>query len=150
MATDFEDEDQGSGRSLRERLEAEIARNKKLSASLAQRVSQQFRFVTADDLAGVDVDELEKMANEIERRKSEERSQILRSALEDQGLPADQLDEAVKRLVGSESADAGEPALDAATARVASLGKLQGTTPASKPAEGLWGAAKIRAAVGSK
>lgn len=149
MASDF-DEDQESGRSLRERLEAEIARNKKLAASLAQRVSQQFKFVSADELAGVEVDEMEKTAAEIERRKTEERTSILRSALEDQGLPADQLDEAVKRLVGSESATTVEPVTDAATARVASLGKLQGTTPASKPAEGLWGAAKIRAAVGSK
>lgn len=149
MATDF-DEDQESGRSLRERLEAEIARNRRLEATLAQRVAQQFKFVSAEDLSGVDVEELESKATEIEQRKAEERNQLLRSALEDKGLSADQLDEAVKRLVdGEQKSSSAEPVTDAATARVASLGKLQGTTPTTNPGDGLWGASKIRAAVGA-
>lgn len=148
MTAEDLDDDQESGRSLRDRLEAEIARNKEIATRLAKRVAQDFPHVSAEDLAGVSPDELETKAAELNQLKKQEREEILRSTLEERGLSGEQLDVAVQKLVsGEDSVVTAEPSMDASTARVASLGKLQGTVP--KPStEGLWGASKIRAAVG--
>jgi hypothetical protein len=147
VTTENLDDDQESGRSLRDRLEAEIARNKEIATRLAQRVAQDFPHVSAEDLAGVSPDELETKAAELNQLKKQEREDILRSTLEERGLSGEQLDVAVQKLVsGDGSAVEAESSVDASTARVASLGKLQGTVP-SASTDGLWGASKIRAAV---
>jgi hypothetical protein len=131
-----------SGSKLREKLEAEIAKNRVLHEKLTERIVREHKFVSVEDLKGVSYDQLEAHAAEVEKAKTEQRSTILRETLVEKGIPEDQLDAALERLVGSEKATP-----PPATTRVASLGGLQGTAPQKVPQEGLFGASRIRAAV---
>lgn len=149
MDTDLDESGTESGSKLRERLEAEIAKSRQLHDKLVERVVKEHRYISPEDLKGVSFDQLEAHAAEVEKTKAAQREQILKDTLVEKGVPEDQLDAALERLLGTSGpTPSEEPA--PATNRVASLGRLQGTAPTQKPGDGLWGADKIRAAVGSK
>jgi hypothetical protein len=137
---------QESGGSLREKLEAALATNATLATQVASYQAKDlisakgYKHVTAEELQGVKLDEIEAKAAEIEQTKVAQREAVLREVLGDKVDKAD-LDAMVKSLVGDQGNDGAE-ALD----RIRAIGK-QAAVPVSKPEDAtLFGPSKIRAA----
>lgn len=145
------DDDQESGSKLRDKLEAEIARSRELTSQLvgykAREVieAKQWQHVTAEDLKGVGLEELEAKGAELEASKAALKESVLKEVLSKQGITGEDLDAAIGQLVGKVS-----PADDttAALARMRAAQSAAGTAPGKLDTPGVFGASRIRAALG--
>jgi hypothetical protein len=140
-----------SGTALRDRLEAEIARNKALTAQLATASVVGLKHVVAEDLEGVDPTQMAAKAAELEQSRIDQGNALLAAALEARGLSGADLDTAVKALAGAGATPAPAPVQDQGVAgRVASLGQLGGTPVTNRQAEGLTGMDKVEAFIATQ
>lgn len=142
MSVQFEDE-QESGSSLRQKLEAALAENKALKAKQAELVAKDvirdkgLSLVKPEDLADVAPEEIEAKAAELQKAKEAEMRSTIRTVLAQKGVAEDDLDEAVDDFLsgGSETDEfedvneairiAGEPAPKIDPGKLDSFGKLQ-------------------------
>lgn len=126
---EFDDESGNeSGGQLRSKLEASLAAQRDMAKELrgfkatALIAEKGFRYVTAEDLADVDLAELGKSAAAIEDRKGKERETVLRQVFTDQGVAEDQLDNAVAQFLAPKQESRAEQ-----STRIADLGRVHGT-----------------------
>jgi hypothetical protein len=146
----FEDGNE-SGGSLREKLEATIKERNALASELVGFKAQgliaekQWQHVTVEDLKGVKLTELETKGAELEAAKAALKESVLKEVLSKQGIDGEQLDEAIAQLVGKVA-----PADDTAAtlARMRATAGIQGSAPGKIEQPGLFGASRIRAALG--
>lgn len=130
-----EDEDgqegQADGGKLRRKLEKALEDNRKLAERVRTHEVKQvltekgFDLVTPDDLSGVDLDEIEAKAAEIQERNQKLQGDLLRKALQAKGFEGEDLDEMVESIAGAKTA---EQADEDATKRAQSLGRVDSTT----------------------
>ena len=142
MDTEVEETEE-SGAAWRAKHEAAIAEARALREALAE----TFKYVKADDLAGVAPAEVKTKAAEIEAARKAERELIAREVLAERGLPVDDLDTVFQTLTQQPAAET----VDSAAARIASLGSLPGTVPNPKaiPADA-FGEDRIRAVLNAE
>lgn len=146
------DDDQESGSKLRDKLEAEIARSRDLTTQLvgykAREVieGKQWQHVTVEDLKGVGLDELETKGAELEASKAALKESVLKEVLSKQGITGDDLDAAIGQLVGKVASPADDTS--AALARMRAAQSAVGTAPGKLETQGVFGASRIRAALG--
>lgn len=101
-----EEHEEESGSSLRSRLEATLAVNRKLEdrvrASEAKAVIAEkgLSLVKPEDLEGVDLDKLEERATQIHNERHTQQSELLRKALESRGFEGDQVEDMVREALG--------------------------------------------------
>lgn len=99
------------GRGLRKILEAALAENRKAyeeNASLkAQRAVEVngLSLVKPEDLAGVDVDDIEARALELQQEREAQRVDVVRTLFADRGLEGSELDKAVADFMEAGSGD---------------------------------------------
>jgi hypothetical protein len=158
-STEFDDDEMsgdeggaGSGSKLRQKLEEALSTNRKLAEEVssfrAREVisSKGFKHVSAQDLAGVPLDQLEAKAAEIEQDKLAQREAVLREVLSEKGMPEQELEKAVKALVGDAPGDQTTSALG----RMSQLAKSGGSVPPPVAQEGLFGPSRLRAALAAE
>ncbi|HKZ20288.1 MAG TPA: hypothetical protein VJQ57_09275 [Acidimicrobiia bacterium] len=137
-------ESEESGGQLRKKLEAQIAKNKELTAELRKFAAKDlisakgFKHVKPDDLVGVKPDDLEEKAAEIEEAKVKEQETILRNALVDRGIPEDEIEQRLADLTGDTNAQARQ-----AAARVTELSRTPGTPVSRGEQQGVFGADRL-------
>lgn len=141
-----------SGSKLRELLKAAKRserewKTKALAAETKDLIqSKGFKYVKPEDLSGVEADELEAKAAEIEGKRAEERKALLAEVLGDTGLEGAQLDTAVASLLGDSGRERQE-----ALSRIRDVGRAQGApAPTLAETEGLYGESRLLAAFTSK
>ena len=151
MPVEFETESEETqetgttGKGLRGQLEAQLAANKALADKLRSyevlETVGKFDLVSADDLEGVEAEDLEQRATEIQTERTALRVQVAKDLLKAQGVDEADLDSKVTDLLaGSEDATQ-------AFARVRQTAEVAGNpTPAVNP-ESLHGIAAIAAGV---
>ena len=92
------------GKSLRKKLEAALAENATLKGSVVELKAQAlisekgYKLIKASDLKGVDLDDIEKKAADLEAERFEQGKDVLKASLEARGLTGDALEEAVTQL----------------------------------------------------
>lgn len=134
-----------SGGSLRKNLEKALSDNaslaKELSSYKASAVIAEkgYKFVTPEDLAGVDLANIAAKAEEVEKAKGTQAESLLSSALK--AKFGDDLD--VEAFLGTLAT--GKP--ESESTSLHKLGKIQGQVPGSNKFEGLHGRDLIKAAV---
>jgi CHAT domain-containing protein len=133
-------EGEESGSTLRTKLEEALANASKWESLAAAKVASTYKYVKPEDLHGVDPDEVDTKAKEVEAIRKADADRYLRQALVDRGVPEDQLDTAISALVET-------PKADDAAARLASLGQLNGTPPTRQAPPPRTPAEKIRAGI---
>lgn len=117
-----------SGSQLREKLESTLAVNKGLTAELAKRTADGFKFVKPEDLEGVSYDQMAAKAAELEAQRAADRQQVLRDSLAEAGLSGEDLEAALARLKaggGTPQTEQSKPA----PSPFALTGSLGGTPP---------------------
>lgn len=131
MAEDFDSEDEKeSGSSLRKKLEAALKeRDEAVQAAVSARaqvlISEKgYTHLTAEDLAGVSLSDLEAKADELEAQKAAADAAAIRRVLEAKGFKDSELEQAVKGLLGDEQDGT------ATQDRLREAARLQGTPPA--------------------
>jgi len=82
---------QETGGEFRQKFEAMQAENEALKTTVLAQVAGRFDHVSADDLAGVEVDQLEAKAQELFESRSAERQTILAEGLKATGFNDDQI-----------------------------------------------------------
>lgn len=150
MGTESFENDQESGGSLRKTLEETLKERNELASQLvgyrAQDliVSKQWQHVTAEDLKNVKLEELEAKGAELETSKAALKEAVLKEVLEAQGIAGDDLTAAIEALVGKTRGDD----TTAALARMRAATSAPGSAPGKPEQSGLFGASRIRAALG--
>lgn len=131
MAEDFDSEDEKeSGSSLRKKLEAALSeRDEALKVAIAAKAQvliteKGYKHLTAEDLAGVSLSDLEAKADELEAQKTAADAAAIRRVLEAKGFKDSELEQAVKGLLGNEQDGT------ATQDRLREAARLQGTPPA--------------------
>lgn len=142
MAEDFDSEDEKeSGSSLRKKLEAALKeRDEAVQAAVSAKaqvlISEKgYKHLTAEDLHGVSLSELEAKAEELETQKTAADAAAIRRVLEAKGFKDSELEEAVKGLLG----DGQQIDTNATQDRIRDAARLQGTPPAQIQDKGLSG-----------
>lgn len=120
-------EDQSSGSSLRDKLEAALATNKALHSQLATAVAGGFKFVKPEDLAEVDPTQFAAKAQEIEAARTTQAEEFARKLLADKFGPDVDLDSILPKAEAQPQPDSG------AADRLASLGQLGGVPVTTRP-----------------
>lgn len=145
MADDLDESESETGGSLRSKLEASVKANKQLADKLRTFEAKEliaakgYKYVTAEDAAGVELDELPTKLAEIEKQKLATRESVLRDVLKGQGHEdGERLDEAVKSLLNPQESHA------ETSTRLASLSRISGDFPGVHDSDGLEGRALIR------
>jgi hypothetical protein len=151
MAEDFDSEDEKeSGSSLRKKLEAALKeRDEALKVAIASKAQvligeKGYKHLTAEDLAGVSLSDLEAKADELEAQKAAADAAALRRVLEAKGFKDSELDQAMKGLLGD------EPDQNATQDRIRDAARLQGTPPPQIQDKGLMGRDLLYAAYAQK
>jgi hypothetical protein len=148
----FDDDGRESGSSLREKLStahSEIASLAKELVGYKAKdliVEKGWLHVKPEDLAGVKLGDLETKGAELESSKAALKESVLKEVLEQQGVAGDDLAQAVQALVGKVAS--GDESTEAA-ARLRAATQVPGRTPGKLEQEGLFGASRIRAALGA-
>lgn len=99
------------GKGLRQKLEAALQEGRRLqgvatSAEATRVIGEKgYDLVSADDLKGVALDEIEVKAAELQEQKSAARADVVKSILAGKGLAGDELDQAVEEFLGSPAPD---------------------------------------------
>lgn len=120
------DDDQ-SGSTLRDKLEAAIALNKSLASQLATTVAGGFKFVKPEDLAEVEPDQFTTKAQEIEEARKTQAEEYARQLLAERFGSEVDLDSLLPKAEAQPQPDSG------AADRLASLGQLGGVPPKNQP-----------------
>ncbi len=149
MSDEFDLDDENlSGSALRKKLEQAIEQNRDLRSKVASFEATEvigrlgLKNVTAADLVGVAPKDLEAKAQEVEAQKAAEKENILKAALVDRGLNADQIESALAALTDPKGL-----ALSEQIGRAADLVRAGGTPVPKTETEGLSGPALIMAGV---
>lgn len=82
---------QEKGGEFRQKFEAMQAENEALKSTVLAQVAGRFDHVSSDDLAGIEVDQLEAKAQEINETRSAERQAILAEGLKSSGFNDEQI-----------------------------------------------------------
>jgi len=107
------DIEKADGGTLRKKLEEALKENKTLSEENATfkagTVIEEhgFSLVKPEELAGVPVSQLEAKGKELQEQHQAQREELVRSVFEERGLEGDDLDTAVKDLLGGGEAPGG-------------------------------------------
>lgn len=139
--------EQESGSTLREKLEATIGETKALRGALAERVAAGHKFVTAEDLKDVGFDQMDAKAAEISAQRVAEREGVLRDALAEKGFQGEELEAALAALKGGSAAAGSMPEAKPAPTPFTSTGSLGGAPPARIPDQQVRGIDRIRVAL---
>lgn len=152
MADDLESVDEkDTGSTLRKKYEAVLGEKQAMERELRSLKAQAilagsgFTRVTVEDLADVSITDLESRAAELETQREQQEADILRRVLASKGLKDNELDTAVKELVGMSEQDRQIAALD----RIRAVGRTGGTPPGQAEDPNLYGPSRIRAAYAS-
>lgn len=134
-----------SGGSLREKLEAALARESDLKAKVLSYQAREviaekgYKHVTPEDLKGVDLDGIEAKAEELEQAKAAQEAEVLKRVLGSKLGDGADVDAVIQGLLGG--GDDQSAALD----RIRSVGKVQGSPVAKdQDAAGLSGPELLR------
>lgn len=125
---EFDDESGNeSGSSLRQKLEDTVKLNKEMAKELrgfkAEKLiaEKKLAYVKPEDLADVDLAELENKALQLNEQKEGERKAVLRSVLAEQGVPEDQLDNQIEQFLAPKP-----ESVNQVSGRLADIGQIQG------------------------
>ena len=126
------DLDKASGGLLRSKLEEAIERNKVLeksasTAAATTAISEHgYGLVKPEDLVGVPLEQVEAKAEELQKQRTEARTDAIRSVLVERGLEGDELEASLKGVLGNTGKTVPNPDQDPG---FAGLGKVGGVRP---------------------
>jgi hypothetical protein len=146
-----DDKPEGSGKDLRERLEEALKerdswKTKAIGFEAKDVISTQgFKYVKPEDLAGFEPNELPTKAAELEVVKATEARQVMETALRSRGLDAQQVEDALKSLLG----DPEKAAQEQSMSTLAQVTRVAGTPTPHTP-QNLYGEDLILAELEAK
>lgn len=141
MSSDFKDEldeleTKEGGKGLRRKLEATLAENRKLNEkyitlAASELISENgWTLVKPEDLTGIGPDGLEERAKELHMERLEQRKEVYRDLLIQQGVEGDELEKAVEGYTPSGTpAPVREEPSDSLWEDVQDIGRIGGTPP---------------------
>ena len=143
MTLEVDESNRESGAEFRQKFEDTQSENENLRNALAEKLG-----VSGEELKGVPAGQIVARAAEIVEQRKTQQEQVLREALESRGLSGTDLETALAQLKGGTGQQpAPAPEVKPARSPFTSTGPLGGGPPGSLPEQGLYGVARIEAAI---